>query len=64
MEKERNKVRKSYTRVNTGSQLCIWRDSDVKIMPECRQCISDSRAGGAVRPEWQGQKGEKVNAGR
>lgn len=37
MEKERNEVRKSYMRVNTGSQLCIWRDSDVKIMPECRQ---------------------------
>lgn len=51
MEKERNKVRKSYMRVNIGSQLCIWRDSDVKIIPECGQrLLSDSRAGGAVRP--------------
>ena len=28
MEKERNEVRKSYMRVNMGSQLCIWRDSE------------------------------------
>ena len=37
MEKERNEVRKSYMRVNIGNQLCIWRDGDVKITPECGQ---------------------------